>query len=57
MAAHVEQRLRRRLSNQAILTCRGLMSPRATGAPESKKRLPQKALDVKALMTTYHNYP
>ena len=43
-------RLRRRLSDQAILICRGLMSPRATRAPESKKPLAQKTLDVKVLV-------
>jgi hypothetical protein len=44
-------RLRRRLSDQAILICRGLMSPRATRAPESKKKpLAQKTLDVKVLV-------
>ena len=42
-------RLRRRLSDQTILICRGLMSRRATRAPELKKPLAQKTLDVKAL--------
>jgi hypothetical protein len=47
-------RLRRRLSDQAILICRGLMSPRATRAPESKKTVSAKDLRCQGTRTNLY---